>query len=87
MEFSNLPEIINYERGFFVKKSDKINITQVKWSRPMSIEELSQIYNVHRNTMSKWLRDQIICNRQLSARKWQVAKDEFPNGLNKKNIF
>ena len=84
MEFSNLPEIINYERGFFVKKSDKINITQVKWSRPMSIEELSQIYNVHRNTMSKWLKDQVICNRQLSPRRWQVAKYEMPDEDDKK---
>ncbi|MBN2588310.1 MAG: hypothetical protein JXA96_00480 [Sedimentisphaerales bacterium] len=52
----------------------------------MSIRELSAIFNVHRNTMSKWLKDQVICNRQLSSRKWQVAKDEFHNGLDEKNI-
>ena len=44
----------------------------------MSIEELSQIYNVHRNTMSKWLREEVICNRQLSPRRWQIAKYELP---------
>lgn len=66
-----------------MKKSEKINVTQIKWSRPMSIEELSQIYNVHRNTMSKWLREQVICNRQLSPRRWQVAKYEMPDEDNK----
>jgi hypothetical protein len=52
----------------------------------MCIEELSKIFNVHRNTMSKWLRDQVICNRQLSPRRWQVAKYEFFNGLEERKI-
>ena len=62
------------------------NITKINWSRAMNIKELSAVFNVDRNTMSKWLKDQVICNRQLSARKWQVAKDEFPNGLNEKKF-
>ena len=45
----------------------------------MSIEELSKIYNVHRNTMSKWLKGQVICNRRLSPRRWQIAKHELPD--------
>ena len=45
----------------------------------MCIEDLSKIYNVHRNTMSKWLKDQVICNRQLSPRRWQVAKYDLPD--------
>ena len=57
------------------------NITKINWSRAMSIRELSVIFNVHRNTMSKWLKDQVIRNRKLSERKWQIAKDEFPNDL------
>ena len=61
--------------------SNNSNIAKIKWSRALSIEELSKIFHVHRNTMSKWLRDQVICNRQLSARKWQVAKYEFLDGL------
>ena len=61
-----------------MKKSGEINVTQIKWSHPMSIEELSQIYNVHRNTMSKWLKNRIICNRQLSPRRWQIARYELP---------
>lgn len=68
-------------KGCFVKKADKTNSTKIEWSRPMTIEELSKIFNVHRNTMSKWLRDGVICSRQLSPRRWQVAKDEIHNGL------
>lgn len=82
-----------YSKGIFrtdwdssVSKSNKIDNTVIKWSRPMSIEELSKIFNVHRNTMSKWLRDQVICNRQLSPRRWQVAKYEFFNGLTEKKV-
>ncbi|MEJ2648775.1 MAG: hypothetical protein P8016_10255 [Sedimentisphaerales bacterium] len=62
-----------------MKKDSKENVIQIKWSRPMNIEELAQIYHVHRNTMSKWLRDQVICNRQLSPRRWQVAKYDLPD--------
>lgn len=62
-----------------VNKSEKINDNEIRWSCPMSIEELSKIYNIHRNTMSKWLRGQVICNRQLSPRKWQVATCELPD--------
>ena len=52
----------------------------------MSIDELSKIYNIHRNSMSKWLKDQVIPNRQLSPRKWQVAKDELPDNPNEDTI-
>ena len=63
------------------------NITTTNWSRAMSIEELSKIFNIHRNTMSKWLREQLILNRQLSARKWQVANDELPDVLKEKTVL
>ena len=63
-----------------MKKSD-INATKVKWSRPMCIEDLSKIFNVHRNTMSKWLKAGVIHNRQLSPRRWQIAMFDLPNGL------
>lgn len=66
-----------------MKESDNINNIKIKWSRPMCIEEMSKIYNIHRNTMSKWLKDQIICNRQLSPRKWQVATYELPDNNEK----
>ena len=62
-----------------MKKYSKINVTKTKWSHPMCIEELSKIFNVHRNTMSKWLKERIICNRQLSPRRWEVAVFELPN--------
>ena len=64
-------------------KSNNINVTKVNWSYPMSLVSLSKIYNVHRNTMSKWLKGQIICNRQLSPRRWQVAIYDLPNGYQK----
>ncbi|MBN2588311.1 MAG: hypothetical protein JXA96_00485 [Sedimentisphaerales bacterium] len=51
----------------------------------MGLKELSQIFDVHRNTMSKWLKDQIICNRQLSPRKWEVATFELPYDLTSDN--
>ena len=55
-----------------------LDVTKIKWSQPMGIKSLSQIFDVHRNTMSKWLRDQIICNQQLSPRRWRVATYEMP---------
>lgn len=58
--------------------NNNTNITEAKWSQPMGLKELSQIFEVHRNTMAKWLKDQVICNRQLSPRKWEVAIYELP---------
>ena len=64
-----------------MKNNNNIDVTEVKWSRPMGLKELSQIFDVHRNTMSKWLKDQVICNRQLSSRRWEVAIFELPYNL------
>ena len=64
-------------------KNDKIELTDVKWSTPMTIKELSQIFDVHRNTLSKWLKEQVITNRQLSPRRWEVAEFELPKDLKK----
>ena len=69
-----------------MQESKDTNTTKIIWSRAMSVEELSKIYNVHRNTMSKWLKNQVISNRQLSPRKWQVAKHLLPNGIEEKKI-
>ena len=62
-----------------MRKDKVFDTTKVKWSHPMSIKELSLTFDVHRNTMSKWLKDQVICNRQLSPRRWEVAIYELPN--------
>ena len=53
----------------------------MQWSRPMGLKTLSQVFDIHRNTMSKWLREQVICNQQLSARKWRIAAYELPNEI------
>lgn len=63
------------------KRNYNIDITKVKWSQPMGIKSLSQIFDVHRNTMSKWLKNQIVCNRQISPRRWEVATYELPYDL------
>ena len=68
------------------RKENNIDITKVKWSHPMGLKSLSNIFDVHRNTMSKWLRDQTICNRQLSPRRWEVAIFELPYDLTSDNI-
>ena len=64
-----------------MKKKNNVDVAKTKWSRPMGIKELSQIFDVHRNTMSEWLKNQTICNRQLSPRRWQVAMFEMPYDL------
>ena len=64
-----------------MEKNKTYNANNVKWSQPMSVKGLSQIFDVHRNTMSKWLKDQVICNQQLSARRWRVATFEIPADL------
>lgn len=61
-----------------MRKNSVIDTKQVKWSHPMGLKTLSQIFDVHRNTMSKWLKDQVICNQQLSPRRWRVAIFELP---------
>lgn len=66
-------------------KNNKIDVTEIKWSPPMGLKSLSQIFDVHRNTMSKWLKDQTICNRQLSPRRWEVALFELPCDLSSDN--
>jgi len=61
-----------------MKKSISYDNNNVKWSQPMTVKGLSKIFDVHRNTMSKWLKDQVICNQQLSVRRWRVATFEIP---------
>ena len=63
-----------------------IDITKVEWSHPMGLKSLSQIFDVHRNTMSKWLKNQTVCNRQLSPRRWEVAVFELPYDLTNDDI-
>lgn len=64
-----------------MKTGNSSNVTKLRWSQPMGLKGLSQIFDVHRNTMSKWLKDQIICNQQLSPRRWRVASYEMPDSL------
>lgn len=61
-------------------------IPNIQWCHPMGLKELSQIFDVHRNTMSKWLKSQTVCNRQLSPRKWVVAVFELPYDFNSDNM-
>jgi len=68
-----------------IQQNRNINVMQVKWSHPMGLKELSQIFEVHRNTMSKWLKNQNVCNRKLSPRKWEVAIFELPYDLTSDN--
>ena len=65
-----------------MKNKRKVKITKVKWSRPMGLKELSQIFDVHTSTMSKWLKERVICNRQLSPRRWEVDITELPHSIN-----
>jgi hypothetical protein len=64
-----------------MKTGNSSNVTKLRWSQPMGLKGLSQIFDVHRNTMSKWLKDQIIRNQQLSPRRWRVASYEMPDNL------
>ena len=68
-----------------IKQKDNADISKVQWSHPMGLKELSQIFEVHRNTMSKWLKNQNVCNRKLSPRKWEVAVFELPYDLTSDN--
>ena len=67
-------------------KYNKFDVSTIKWSHPMGLKNLSQIFDVHRNTMSKWLKDQTICNRQLSPRRWEIAMFELPYEMTTDNI-
>ena len=53
----------------------------------MGLKQLSQIFEVHRNTMAKWLKDQVICNRQMSPRRWEVAVFELPIESEQERIY
>ena len=68
------------------QKNNNLYVSKVKWSQPMGIKTLSQIFEVHRNTMSKWLKDQTICNRQLSPRRWTVAIFELPYDMSSDKV-
>ena len=69
-----------------MKQINNMDVTKVRWSHPMGIKELSQIFEVHRNTMAKWLKNQNICNRHLSPRRWEVATFELPYNLEEDKI-
>ena len=64
-----------------IKIKEKVRAGNMQWSRPMGLKTMSQIFDVHRNTMSKWLRKQVICNEQLSPRRWRIAAFELPNEI------
>ena len=67
------------------QRKNNTDVSNTQQSHPMSLKELSQIFDVHRNTMSKWLQNQIVCNRHLSPRKWEVAVFELPYDLTSDN--
>jgi len=69
-----------------LKKNNKIDVTKVEWSHPMGLKELSQIFEVHRNTMTKWLKDQVVLNRQMSPRRWEIAMFELPYNIEEDKI-
>lgn len=52
-----------------------------KWAEPLSMNQLASIFKVHRNTMRKWLADQVIENEHISPRRWRIAYRELPQGL------
>jgi hypothetical protein len=69
-----------------MEQINNMDVTKIKWSHPMGHKELSQIFEVHRNTIAKWLKNQVICNRHLSARRWEVAIFELPYNLEEDKI-
>ena len=68
-----------------MKTIKRIEDSNVQWSRPMGIKTLSLIFDVHRNTMSKWLKEQVIYNQHLSPRRWRIAVFELPNEIECEN--
>lgn len=61
-----------------MRTNNVVDVTKIKWSQPMNLKTLSLIFDVHRGTMSKLLKDQVICNQQLSPRRWRIAIFELP---------
>jgi len=51
----------------------------IEWSEPLSPSELAKTFDVHYNTMIQWLRKGVILNRQVTPRRYRVAKSELPN--------
>ena len=79
--------MLSYDEDWRGKIMIKTNndISNIQWCHPMGLKELSQIFDIHRNTMSKWLKNQTVRNRQLSPRKWEVAVFELPYDLTSDN--
>jgi len=82
-----------------MKKSKTIDVTKtkssqmktiqelsaiIKWSKPKSVQQLARIFGIHRNTMRKLLKTNVICNQQLSPRLWRIPTYEFPDGFEEK---
>ena len=68
-----------------MQTTERIEEGNVQWSRPMDVKTLSRIFDVHRNTMSKWLKQQVIYNQKLSPRRWRIAIFELPNEKENEN--
>jgi hypothetical protein len=58
--------------------ADEVGEEADGWSRPKSPTEWAGEFDVHYNTMIKWLRDQTVRNRQVSPRRYQIAVCELP---------
>ena len=55
--------------------------TKFNWCQSKELKELAKDFDLHRNTMSQWLKEQRICNQQMSPRRWRVPIHEFPLGF------
>jgi len=56
-------------------------LQELKWSAPVGVKHWARIFDVHPNTMRKWLRNGVIRNEQLSPRRWRVAMEDLPAEL------
>lgn len=56
-------------------------IEQLKWAQPLGLKRLALMFDVHPNTMRKWLKKQVVRNEQMSPRYWRVAIEDLPADL------
>ena len=63
-------------------ESDKIAIIkQLKWSAPLKVCQLADMYGVHTNTMHKWPNNDVLKSQQVSPRRWRIAIEDVPGEL------
>lgn len=59
---------------------------KLAWTEPSTVGVWAKVFKVHRNTMSKFLKEQRVRNKRLARSRYQIALDDLPGTEKAKRV-